>query len=413
MTITRPPDTSGSGTGTGSGAGTGQHHTGGGLRIAGLPVRLTFGAHLLAMLAVLAGALVLPDAAPGWPAAAYLGATAGLVAGLLVSLVIHELAHAVVARGYGTAVAEIRIGFFGGAEHGRGEYAMPRGLWRAAAAGPAASLVLAAFSAGVALTLAGLGAGALPAAVFAALAWINAALTVANLLPGGGMDGGRVVQALAWARSGDRAQASVTAARAGQFTGALLIVGGGVWLGLGNLAGIWVALIGLAMVRVSRAQAREVLVITALADLRVADVIPPPGRAAVPGWQTVQSFLDRQPDGGQQAGAGAFALRDLDGNAAGILTLSQLVLVPPGHRDSMRLADIATPAAGVVTTTMEEPLGHLLSRLAIRPANPAALHTAGYALVVSGDGGPAGVLTPADFSRAGQLGLLMRGGRAP
>jgi hypothetical protein len=55
----------------------------------------------------------------------------------------------------------------------------------------------------------------------------------------------------------------------------------------------------------------------------------------------------------------------------------------------------------------------LLSRLATRPATPAALHTAGHALVVGDDGAPAGVLTPADFGRASQLGPLRRGRRAP
>ena len=57
-------------------------------------------------------------------------------------------------------------------------------------------------------------------------------------------------------------------------------------------------------------------------------------------------------------------------------------------------------------------MGQLLGRLAIRPATPAALHTAGHALVVTEDGSPAGVLTPDDFRRAGLLGRLRRGGQA-
>jgi Zn-dependent protease len=430
VTITRPPD-------TGTGLGTGPRTPRGGFRLAGLRVRLTAGAQLLSMLTVLAGALILPRFAPGWPAAAYLAATAALLAGLLASLVAHELAHAVVARRYGAPGEEIRIGFFGGTGHGRHEYATPRGLWRAAAAGPAASLALAGASAGITLGLAGLGglgAGRLPVEVFAFLAWFNALLAVLNLLPGAGLDGGRLVQAWAWARSGDRARATVTAARVGQFAGALLVAGGVAMLALGYLGGIWAGLAGLAMVSASRAQAREVLAITALAGLRVHDVLPGPRPAAVgvPGWQTVQSFLDGgiatgamagkaagnatagAAEGGLAAsGALAFPLRDFDGHAAGLLTLSQLALVPAEHRDRLRLTDVATPAADVVTTTEDEPLGQLLARLSIRPATPAALHTAGHALVVAEDGAPAGVLTPGDFSRAGQLGLLRSGRREP
>ena len=431
MSITRSPDTTRDGPGTGPGPGTGSGPGGprGGLRLAGLPVRLTLGAQLLAMLTVLACALTLPDLAPGWPAVGYLAATAVLVTGFLASLVVHELAHAVVARRHGAAADEIRIGFFGGTGHGRHEYATPRGLWRAAAAGPASSLGLAAACVGVTLGLAGLDAGRLPVVVFAGLAWINAVLAILNLLPGAGMDGGRLVQALAWARSGDRARGAVAAARTGQFAGAMLIAGGVAGLALGYLDGIWVGLIGLAMLGASRAQAREVLAVTALAGLRVRDVLPEPGPVpAIPGWQTVQLFLDgRTTPGGTAAsgtaasgtaglaasGATAFPLRDFEGHAAGLLTLSQLALVPADRWDQLRLTEVATPVGQVVTTTLDEPMGQLLARLSVRPATPAALHTAGHALVITDDGAPAGVLTPDDFRRAGQLGQLAERRRAP
>jgi len=378
------------------------------------------------MLTVLVSALILPDIAPGWPAVAYLAATGAVVIGFLASLIAHELAHAVVARRYGAPAEEIRIGFFGGKAHGQHEYATPRGLWRAAAAGPAASLALAAVSVGITLGLAELGAGRLPVAVFAALAWINSLLAVINLLPGAGLDGGRLVQAMAWARSGDRARAAITAARAGQLAGALFIAGGVTMLALGYLDGIWPGLLGLAMITSSRAQAREVLAITALAGLCVRDILPRSGSAAVaiPGWQTVQSFLDGgaatgnvQPGGTgtglDTGGALAFPLRDFDGHAAGVLTLSQLTLVPADQRDRLRLTNVATTVADVVTTTLDEPMGQLLARLSIRPATPAALHTAGHALVVTGDGTPAGVLTPEDFRRASEIGRLRGGWRVP
>jgi len=424
VSITRSPDSTRSGPGASSGPGRPR----GGLRLAGFTARLTLGAQLLAMLTVLAGALVLPDVAPGLPAVAYLAATAVLVIGFLASLITHELAHAVVARRHGATAEEIRIGFFGGTAHGRHEYATPRGLWRAAAAGPASSLILAAASAGIALGLAALDAGRLPAAVFAAFAWINIVLAVLNLLPGAGLDGGRLIQALAWARSGDRARAAITAARVGQAAGAVLLTGGVTALALGYLDGIWAALIGLAMIGAARVQAREVQAITALAGLYVRDVLARSGSAeAIPGWHTVQSFLDDQAGstearstgaGGAGAplgviGASVFPLRDFEGHPAGLLTLSQLALVPAAQRDRSRLIDIATPVAEVVTTTPDEPLGQLLSRLSIRPAIPAALHTAGHALVLTEDGAPAGVLTPEDFRRAGQAGRLAQGRPGP
>jgi Zn-dependent protease len=337
------------------------------------------------------------------------------VIGFLASLIAHELAHAVVARRHGATAEEIRIGFFGGTAHGRHEYATPRGLWRAAAAGPASSLILAAAAAGIGLGLSVLGAGRLPVVVFAVFAWINVVLVALNLLPGAGLDGGRLIQALAWARSGNRARAAITAARAGQASGAVLLAGGVTALAFGYLDGIWAGLIGLAMISTGRAQARQMQAVTALAGLCVRDVLTRSGSAAeaIPGWHTVQLFLDDRAGSVAPGGASAFPLRDFEGHAAGVLTLSQLALVPAGQRDRLRLADVATPVADVVTTTPDEPLGQLLSRLTIRPAIPAALHTAGHALVLTEDGAPAGVVTPDDFRWASQHGWLVRGRPGP
>src|SRR5262249_24118406 len=160
----------------------------------------------------------------------------------------------------------------------------------------------------------------------------NFVLAVLNLLPGAGLDGGRLVQALAWARSGNRARATITAARVGQVAGAVLLAGGVAALAFGYLAGIWAGLIGLVMISTARAQAREVQAVTALAGLCVRDVLTRSGSAAeaIPGWHTVRSFLDDQAGNAAADGAGArlggggasaFPLRDFEGHAAGVLTL--------------------------------------------------------------------------------------------
>lgn len=389
----------------------------GGFSIAGFTVRLTPGFYLLCMLAVIASAMALPGIAPELPALVYLAATAGFVAALLVSLVAHELAHGVVARRHGAATREIRIGFFGGPWHGNDEFSTPRALWRVAAAGPAASLLVAGISIAAAAGLAELGAGSLPVFVLAITAWINVLFAVVNALPGAGLDGGRIVHAWAWGRSGDRARAAVTAARVGQYTGALLTAGGIALFALGNVNGVWAGLMGLLMVGASRAQAREVLTIAALTGLRVADILPPGPVRAVSGWLTVQAFLDDEMHGGRadqapgmaSSGATAFPVRDFDGRTTGLLTLSQLAVVPVPRRAALRIADVATPVGQVVTTTVDEPLERLVSRLARRPTIPAALHTAGHALVLGDDGAAAGVLAPADFARASQLGALNAG----
>jgi Zn-dependent protease len=381
-------------------------------------IRITPGGYLLAVAAVAFGALALPAVAPGRGTAAYLAATAALVVALLGSLIGHELGHALVARRYGGS-GMVTVGFPRGARPGRDDLPSARAQWRVAAAGPAASLLLAAVAVAAGAAAGSLGvfapaSGALPFAVLATVAWINGLVAVTTLVPGPGLDGGRIVRALAWARSGDPRRASLVAARAGQITGAALAAAGVATAAAGWLAGLWLALLGLLMIAAARSEAGQAALAGALNGRAVRDVLPPPG-TPVPqarGWQTVQSLLDEAAAGtGQPAGAPgttAWPVRDFDGQLAGLVTLSQLRAVPAGQRPATRVAQAATRVEHVTVTTPDEPLPELYARLSRRPAartaTPAALLTAGHALVLGPDGELAGVITPAALARAAMPG---------
>src|SRR3984957_5252084 len=316
----------------------------GGFRVAGIPVNFTPGAALLGVLAAGVGALTLPDLDPGRSVGGYLAAAAGLVAVLLGSMAAHELAHSIVARRYGLAVPAT-VGFFGGLRHGRAyrpgsagqpELPGPRAQGQVAAAGPLASLLLGVLAAAAAVTLSALGAGLLPVAVAAAAAWINGLLAVANLVPAAGLDGGRIVRALAWARSGDPTRGGLVAAPFGQVSGAILTAAGVSALALGYLAGLWFVLVGLLMVGASRAEAGQIRTSAALAGVRVRDILLPDGGLAptARGWQTVGVFLeDEGGEGLAHAAATAYPVRDFDGQLSGLVTLAPLLSVPTGRRD--------------------------------------------------------------------------------
>ncbi len=393
----------------------------GGFRIAGIPVTLTPGAYLLGVLAAGFGALTLPAIDPGRSVAGYLAAAAGVVVVLLGSMVAHELAHSIMARRYGLSVP-VTVGLFGGLRHGRAlqpgstaeqELPGPGAQWRVAAAGPLTSLVLGLVGVAGAIFLPVLGAGLLVAAVAAAAAWINGLLAVANLIPGAGLDGGRIVRALAWARSGDSTRAGLIAARFGQVSGAILTAAGVTALMLGHLTGLWFGLMGLLMIGASRAEASQVRTSAALAGVRVRDILPSDGGLAptARGWQTVQAFLEQSlaeggGDGLARLGTTAYPVRDFDGQLSGLMTLTQLLAVPADRRDGTRLSQVATPVAYLTFTTLDEPLTELRARVSVGPASPAALHTTGHALVLGPSGELAGLLTPADFARAAHLGAL-------
>ena len=377
----------------------------GGQRLAGVHVRVTTGGYLLGVLAAGLGALVLPVVTPGKPVLSYLTATAAVVIILLASMVAHELGHAFVVRRY-RGSAEATVGFFGGVSHGRAELPSARAQWQVAVAGPLVSLLLAGVSLAVLTALGGPARTStlLPAAVAAAAAWINGLLAVANLIPAAGLDGGRIVRALAWARSGDPTRAILISARFGQVTGAILTAAGITAIVLHHVTGVWAALLGILMITASRAEAGQAMASAALAGLRVRDILPAGQPApAARAWQSVQSFLEGDSELGLAPASPevtAFAVRDFDGQLTGLITRGQLSAVPRGRRPATRLSQAATPVDHLVFTTLDEPLTALRARLNVRPAVPPALYTAGHVLVLGTDGELAGVLTPADFSRA-------------
>ena len=383
-------------------------------REAGIAVRFTVGGYALAMLAVLVSGISLPPAAPGWPPALYVAAAAGIAVALLASLAAHEFAHAAAARRHGILVAEITVGFFGGRTHGRYDLPGPRAQWRVAAAGPAASLILAGTTAAAAAALAAAGGGQLIMLVLSAVAWINLAFAGFTLLPGTGPDGGRILRALGWARTGDPVRAGLTAARTGRVIGALLIAAGiGVAMA-GYAVGIGAAMIGFLAIAASHAEFRHWLTATRVPGMRVSDILPPgQPRAGVQAWLTVQAFVESRGAAGEQPGrpASAYPLVEIDGRPAGIVTQSHIGAVPTSRRDAVRLREIATPVTQMVTTTGDEPLASVLEKLAARPSSPAGLLTAGHALVLGADGTLAGLLTPADFTRASHIGVLRQRGR--
>jgi Zn-dependent protease len=169
---------------------------------------------------------------------AYLVAVASVLS-FFVSLILHELAHALVARRNGLPVAGIDLWALGGITRA-GEPLNPGMEFRVAAAGPLVTLAVI-----IACVLAGrlstgsqhfldvaVGTGgvhATPALVWLSwLATINALVLVFNMIPAFPLDGGRIAHAAIWWRTGDRNRATHTTGRAGQ--GFALLLGlFGLW----------------------------------------------------------------------------------------------------------------------------------------------------------------------------------------
>ncbi len=168
------------------------------------------------------------------------------VLGLFISILIHEIAHSLVARHYGMTVKSITLWLLGGVAELADEPPSPRVEFEMAIAGPIASLVLAILFYAASLGLAGLESYGQLAAVAFYLALANGVIAVFNLIPAFPMDGGRVLRAWLWHVKGDARHATRSAATVGSWFGFGLIGLGLLSVAAGfGLNGLWWVLLGL------------------------------------------------------------------------------------------------------------------------------------------------------------------------
>lgn len=162
--------------------------------LAGIPVRLHW-----SFLALFAGFALWSLVSGGL---AGLATTMVVGVALLVSVVLHELGHALAARGYGIGTDNITLYPFGGIASITGQPKTAREELVIAVAGPAVN-------AGLFLVFAGLW-GAFGGRVLLTVAALNLSMGVFNMIPAFPMDGGRVLRAalstrMGWFRASDLA----------------------------------------------------------------------------------------------------------------------------------------------------------------------------------------------------------------
>jgi Zn-dependent protease len=357
-------------------------------RIAGIEVGLHWSLAIVFVLIVwtLAGQ-IFPSLVPDQPQSAYWLASA--LAGLLfyVSLLSHEMGHAVVARRLGVHVEGITLWIFGGVARLRGEAATPGAEVKVAIAGPVVSVVLALVLGAATFAL---DATAGPPLIEGGCAWLagsNAMLLLFNLIPAFPLDGGRLLRAWLWQRSGDRYRATSSAALLGRICAFLMIGLGLVALFAQDaLSGLWLIFLGWFLMSAARNEESLVLMRGALAGMRVGDVMSRDTTVA-PGWITVDEFMRSYPAERRIA----YPLKTFDGELDGLVTMNRLAQVPPEERRVRRVRDFGTGVDEVAKASSTEPVVALLERLS--PSDD------GQVLVIDG-GELVGMLSPSDIRRA-------------
>ena len=233
-------------------------------KLFGISIRIDVSWLLIFAFVTLNLAAALSELHPEWNTVLTWGLAVLAALLFFASVLLHELAHSLVAQAQGTPVHNITLFLFGGVSNIQREPASPGAEFLMAIVGPLTSLLL-----GAVLTIGvGIGSSILQAGLTdpvqavqrlgpfsTILLWlgsINIMLGIFNLVPGFPLDGGRIVRSLLWAVTDDLQRATRWASWLGQAIGWTMIFGGvsmalGVRLpffgsGLGN--GLWLAFIG-------------------------------------------------------------------------------------------------------------------------------------------------------------------------
>ncbi len=349
-------------------------------RVGGIPVRLHASWFLVAALVVWSLAeSYLPDAAEGYETGTYLAAAVVVALLFFGSLLAHEFAHALVAQARSLRVVSITLYLFGGVAAIESEAERAADEFWITVVGPLTSFGLAGLF-GL-LWLAGREASELLGAMLGYLAIINFSLAIFNLLPGFPLDGGRLLRALVWWRTGDGARATRVAAGAGVALGYGLVLLGIMRAFTGSFVnGLWLVFVGWYLQSMAEQYRRQSAVRALFSGLRVeqlADTAPAYVRPDDPLDRVAQEVvlargvrtipvLEAEPEPETIPGPGG------DG-FLGLLTLASIAAVPRERWATTTAGEAMVPAASLHAVRPEDPVEEAVRLMGERDVNQVAV----------------------------------------
>jgi Zn-dependent protease/predicted transcriptional regulator len=190
-------------------------------------------------------ALIFPHAYPGLSSSEYWLMGIGGALLLFASIIIHELAHSLVARRSGLAMKGITLFIFGGVAEMDREPSSAKAEFQMAIAGPLTSVAVGIIFYFLSAVMRGIWPTAV-VGVFSYLALINWVLAAFNMIPAFPLDGGRVLRSILWHWKGNVWQATRIASSIGSGFGMVMMIYAIVPLLHGDMiSAVWWFLIGM------------------------------------------------------------------------------------------------------------------------------------------------------------------------
>lgn len=285
-----------------------------------------------------------------------------------VTLLLHELAHSLVAQARGLKVRAITLFALGGVSQIQDDATDAKTEFWVAIAGPMASLIVGFGSLGIALGLGWQRSTEPQTAVTGVVVWlgyINIALAVFNMIPGFPLDGGRVLRAIVWAITKNSDRSTRIAARVGQFVAFLFILDG-IWqfFSGAGFGGLWIAFIGWFLMDAAKASYAEVGITAALRGLQVSEVMSR-DCAIVSPRMSLQEFVNTYL---LRAVERCFAVEE-QGRFVGLITPRDVGSIPRNRWDKTTVRETMRPLQELHIITPETPVLDALKLVTSKDVN--------------------------------------------
>jgi Zn-dependent protease/CBS domain-containing protein len=334
--------------------------------------------------------------------------SAGLAMALLLfgSVLLHELGHSLVAQRQGIKVNSITLFLFGGVAAIEDDPKTPGQMFQVAVAGPLVSLALFLSFGAIAVfaPLPNSSLGEVLAVLLTRVAGLNLTLTLFNLIPGLPLDGGQMLKAAVWKRSGSYIKGSQVAAKTGKGLGWAIIGLGGAdilgltqILGLPSIGGFWAIFIGSFMLQNADRYSKMAELQQGLVNLKASDAMTRDFRV-LDANQKLREFAE------------AYVLTTThpvayfassDGRYRGLVEMDRLQTIERSQWDVKTLNDIVQPLTEIASIVESTPMVDLIRLMDEKSLSKIT--------VLTPAGAVAGVIDRGDIFRAvgNQLGLTV------
>jgi Zn-dependent protease/predicted transcriptional regulator len=304
-----------------------------------------------------------PQLYPGWSTATYwlIAFLSSLL--LFVSVLLHELAHSLVARRRGLPVKSITLFIFGGVSNIEREPKSPGIEFQISFVGPLTSLVIGVLCFLLQVPLRG--SNSPLEGILYYLAVTNVLLGLFNLIPGFPLDGGRVLRSIVWRLTGNLGQATRVASLTGQVIAYLFILLG-IWIFFAGdiLNGIWLGFIGWFLLSAAQSANAQGMLTSVLRGVRVGEVMNPKP-ATVPADISLQQLVDAY----FLPGGLRYALVMQADHLVGLITLSDIRHIPREQWGQVPVSTAMIPLSRLHVATPQQNLSDVLPLMAGRDVN--------------------------------------------